>query len=132
MATALQSMCRARISASASVLASCRVSHPPSRFSKSGDTQIQTSSERPVRNTYVALPTVISCRCSSSSSISMTPPLRSAVCPSRWLGPRSTAQPGELVVPMELKIDCALLRRQTSVVNINIPTPDNPTAEVRP
>lgn len=50
----------------------------------------------------------------------------------RILGPRSSAQPGELVVPLELKIDSALLRRQTSIVNINIPTPDNPTAEVRP
>lgn len=48
----------------------------------------------------------------------------------RLLGPRATAQPGELVVPLAINVDSALLRRQTATVKIDIPTPDAPTAEV--
>lgn len=48
----------------------------------------------------------------------------------RVLGPRASAEPGELVVPISLHIDDALLRRKTATVRIDIPTPDTPTAEV--
>lgn len=37
------------------------------------------------------------------------------------LGPRSTAQPGELVVPVVLTIDSALLNRITNTVAISMP-----------
>jgi hypothetical protein len=47
----------------------------------------------------------------------------------RVLG-RGDAQPGELVVPLQLTIDDALLRRQTVQVNIEIPTPDAPTVTI--
>lgn len=50
----------------------------------------------------------------------------------RLLGPRATAQPGELVVPMVILIDDALLRRRTAVVRVDIPTPEAPTATVLP
>jgi hypothetical protein len=47
------------------------------------------------------------------------------------LGARASAEPGELVVPISLRIDDALLRRKTATVVVNIPTPDTPTAEVK-
>lgn len=49
----------------------------------------------------------------------------------RTLGARASAEPGELVVPISLRIDDALLRRKTATVVVNIPTPDTPTAEVK-
>ena len=49
----------------------------------------------------------------------------------RVLGPKASSEPGELVVPLAMKIDDALLRRQTATVLIDIPSPDNPTAEVK-
>lgn len=48
----------------------------------------------------------------------------------RVLGLRAGSQPGELVVPLQLQIDEALLRRRTAVVRIDIPTPETPTATV--
>jgi hypothetical protein len=43
---------------------------------------------------------------------------------------RSTGQPGELVIPLALKIDDALLRRETARVLVEMPTPDTPTVRI--
>lgn len=43
---------------------------------------------------------------------------------------RGQSQPGELVVPLRLRIDEQLLRRKTANVRIDIPSPENPTATV--
>lgn len=44
---------------------------------------------------------------------------------------RGDAQPGELVVPLELSVDDALLRRHTATVKVDIPDPETPTATVQ-
>jgi hypothetical protein len=48
----------------------------------------------------------------------------------RVLGPRGGSEPGELIIPLQLHIDEALLRRSTAAVRIDIPTPETPTATV--